>query len=314
MESRRRRCLTGLSSALGYHLSFSAKGLSMIRSMTAFAGSERTTPWGTLGCELRSVNHRFLELGVRLPEELRALEPQLRERVAARISRGKLDLVVRLRAPEDGAALAINEPMLERLAELARRLDAKFPDLRVEFTELLQLPGVLQAPAADPAALQAQALDVLDEVVDGFVAAREREGAKLAVAISERVDAIERIAGEVRTLIPAIREGQRAKLAARLADLPHPVDAGRAEQELVLWLQKLDVDEELDRLGSHIAEIRRVLRQAEPVGRRLDFLLQEFNREANTLGSKSVDSRTSNAAVELKVLIDQIREQVQNIE
>ncbi|HBP01835.1 MAG TPA: hypothetical protein DD677_01220, partial [Stenotrophomonas sp.] len=148
----------------------------------------------------------------------------------------------------------------------------------------------------------------------GFVEAREREGGKLSAAISERVDGIERIATEVRTLIPAIRDGQRAKLAARLADLPHPVDPGRAEQELVLWLQKLDVDEELDRLGSHIVEIRRVLKQREPVGRRLDFLLQEFNREANTLGSKSVDSRTSNAAVELKVLIDQIREQVQNIE
>ncbi|MFT4246540.1 MAG: YicC/YloC family endoribonuclease [Pseudomonas sp.] len=286
----------------------------MIRSMTAFAGGERITPWGTLGCELRSVNHRFLEVGVRLPDELRALEPQLRERVAARTSRGKLDLVLRLRAPEDGAALSVNEAVLERLAALSQRLDGKFPGLRVEFTELLQLPGVLQAQAADPAALQAQALALLDEVIDGFVAAREREGDKLAAAIIERVDAVERIAGEVKVLIPAIREGQRAKLAARLADLPHPVDPGRAEQELVLWLQKLDVDEELDRLGSHIAEIRRVLRQAEPVGRRLDFLLQEFNREANTLGSKSVDSRTSAAAVELKVLIDQIREQVQNLE
>ena len=286
----------------------------MIRSMTAFAGSERTTPWGTLGCELRSVNHRFLELGVRLPEELRALEPQLRERVAARVSRGKLDLVLRLRAPEDAGVLSVNEPMLEHLAALSQRLDAKFPGLRVEFTDLLQLPGVLQAQAADPAALQAQALALLDDVVDGFVAAREREGTKLAQAITERVNAVERIAGEVTALIPAIREGQRVKLAARLADLPHPVDPGRAEQELVLWLQKLDVDEELDRLGSHIVEIRRVLRQAEPVGRRLDFLLQEFNREANTLGSKSVDSRTSAAAVELKVLIDQIREQVQNLE
>jgi len=172
----------------------------------------------------------------------------------------------------------------------------------------------MQGEATDATALQAEALLLLDQVLDGFLAAREREGDKLATAISERVDGIERIAGDVRTLIPAIREGQRAKLAARLADLPHPVDPGRAEQELVMWLQKLDVDEELDRLGSHIVEIRRTLKQREPVGRRLDFLLQEFNREANTLGSKSVDSRTSNAAVELKVLIDQIREQVQNIE
>ncbi|MBV6854463.1 YicC family protein [Xanthomonas campestris pv. mirabilis] len=286
----------------------------MIRSMTAFAGSERITPWGTLGCELRSVNHRFLEVGVRLPEELRALEPLLRERVAAKNSRGKLDLTLRLRAPDNAQTLAVNESLLQQLGALATRLDGLFPKLQVGFTDLLQLPGVLQVQDVDAPALQAQALALLEEVVASFVIAREREGAKLAEAISERVDAIERISAEVRVLIPAIREGQRAKLAARLADLPHPVDPGRAEQELVLWLQKLDVDEELDRLSSHIAEIRRVLRQREPVGRRLDFLLQEFNREANTLGSKSVDSRTSNAAVDLKVLIDQIREQVQNIE
>ncbi|PPU93346.1 YicC/YloC family endoribonuclease [Xanthomonas albilineans] len=286
----------------------------MIRSMTAFAGAERITPWGTLGCELRSVNHRFLEVGVRLPEELRALEPQLRERVAARISRGKLDLMLRLRAPDTAQTLAVNDTLVEQLGILAQRLGVRFPQLRVQFVDLLQLPGVLQGHVVDPALLQAQALELLDEVLAEFVAAREREGGKLAAAIVERVDAVERIAGEVRTLIPVIRDGQRAKLAARLADLSHPVDPGRVEQELVLWLQKLDVDEELDRLGSHIKELRRVLCQPEPAGRRLDFLLQEFNREANTLGSKSVDSRTSNAAVELKVLIDQIREQVQNLE
>jgi uncharacterized protein (TIGR00255 family) len=282
--------------------------------MTAFASGERATPWGLLGCELRSVNHRFLEMGVRLPEELRALEPQLRERLAARVSRGKLDLMLRLRAPDAAQMLAVNEPLVEQLAVLAQRLGARFPQLQVQFADLLQLPGVLQGQAVDPAALQAQALELLDEVLAEFVAAREREGGKLAAAIVERVDAVERVAAEVKQLIPAIREGQRTKLAARLADLPHPVDPGRAEQELVLWLQKLDVDEELDRLDSHIKEIRRVLRQPEPAGRRLDFLMQEFNREANTLGSKSVDSRTSNAAVELKVLIDQIREQVQNLE
>ena len=286
----------------------------MIRSMTAYAGGERTTPWGTLSCELRSVNHRFLELGLRLPEELRAIEPTLREKVTVRLSRGKLDAVLRLRAPEVASSLSVNEVLVDQLGELAQRLQARFPQMRVGFTELLQYPGVLQGEAVEPAALQAEALALMDEVLDQFVAAREREGAQLAAAIAERVDGVERIAAEVRTLIPAIREGQRAKLAARLADLPHPVDPGRAEAELVMWLQKLDVDEELDRLGSHVSEIRRVLRQREPVGRRLDFQLQEFNREANTLGSKSVDSRTSNAAVELKVLIDQIREQVQNIE
>jgi uncharacterized protein (TIGR00255 family) len=286
----------------------------MIRSMTAFASGERNTEWGTLGCELRAVNHRFLEIGTRLPEELRALEPQLRERVATRVSRGKLDLSLRLRAPDGGDALQLNPRMVGQLSELALDMQARFPALRVEFTELLQFPGVLQAKTADPAGLQAEALSLLDEVLEEFVVAREREGGKLAAGIAERVDAIARIAAEVRTLMPVIRTGQRLKLEARLADLPQPPDLGRLEQELVMWLQKLDVDEELDRLDSHVTELRRVLVQKEPVGRRLDFLLQEFNREANTLGSKSVDARTSAAAVELKVLIDQVREQIQNIE
>ena len=286
----------------------------MIRSMTAFASGERSTEWGTLGCELRAVNHRFLEIGTRLPEELRALEPQLRERVGTRISRGKLDLSLRLRPPEGGDALQLNPHMVGQLSELALDMQARFPALRVEFTELLQFPGVLQAKTADPAGLQAEALSLLDEVLEEFVIAREREGGKLATGIGERVDAIARIAAEVRTLMPVIRTGQRLKLESRLADLPQPPDLGRLEQELVMWLQKLDVDEELDRLDSHVTELRRVLVQKEPVGRRLDFLLQEFNREANTLGSKSVDARTSAAAVELKVLIDQVREQIQNIE
>ena len=285
-----------------------------IRSMTAYASGERNTPWGTLGCELRAVNHRFLELGARLPDELRALEPALRERVSTRVSRGKLDLTLRLRPSEGAVSLQMDEALVDRLGELAGGLRSRFPELRVGLVELLQFPGVLQSQAGDPAELQAQALALLDVVLADFVAAREREGGKLVTAILERVDGIERIAGEVRGLVPLIREGQRAKLQARLAELAQGADPARVEQELVLSLQKLDVDEELDRLSSHIDEIRRVFRQKEPVGRRLDFLLQEFNREANTLGSKSVDARTSNAAVELKVLIDQIREQVQNIE
>jgi len=286
----------------------------MIRSMTAFAAGERSTEWGTLGCEMRAVNHRFLELGVRLPDELRLLEPALRERVSARVSRGKVDLTLRLRAGEGGGTLQVNDALLQQLGDLAQGLDARFPALRTQFTELLQFPGVLQSKAGDPAALHAQALALLDEVLDEFAAARAREGGKLVAAILERVDGIAAQAAQVRELIPMIRAGQRAKLDARIADLAQPADPGRVEQELVMWLQKLDVDEELDRLDSHVVEIRRIFTQDQPVGRRLDFLLQEFNREANTLGSKSVDARTSNIAVELKVLIDQIREQVQNIE
>ena len=285
-----------------------------IRSMTAFASGERSTDWGTLGCELRAVNHRFLEVGVRLPDELRASEPALRERIAARLSRGKVDLAMRLRTNASGDALQVDDAVVERLGDLARRVDGRFPGMRVDFAQLLQLPGVLQSRAVDPEALQVAALALLDAVLDDFVAAREREGTKLATAISERAAAIAGIAGEVRALVPQIRAGQRQKLETRLAELGSALEPGRLEQELVIWLQKLDVDEELDRLDSHLGELRRVLAQREPVGRRLDFLLQEFNREANTLGSKSVDARTTNAAVELKVLIDQVREQVQNIE
>jgi uncharacterized protein (TIGR00255 family) len=286
-----------------------------IRSMTAFASGERNLETGgALGCELRAVNHRFLEVGMRLPDELRAAEPALRERIASRLSRGKLDLAMRLRTATGGDALQVDDAVVERLGDLARRVDGRFPGLRVDFAQLLQLPGVLQSHAIDADALQAAALSLLDEVLDDFVAAREREGAKLAAVISERADAIAGIAAEVRALVPRIRAGQRQKLETRLAELGSALDPGRLEQELVIWLQKLDVDEELDRLDSHLDELRRVLKQKEPVGRRLDFLLQEFNREANTLGSKSVDVRTTNAAVELKVLIDQIREQIQNIE
>jgi len=286
----------------------------MIRSMTAYASGERATPWGTLACELRAVNHRFLEIGLRAPDELRALEPRLRERISAKVSRGKLDLSLRLRPAEGAASLHVDETLLGQLSTLAQDAAARFPGLRTQFVDLLQFPGVLRSAAPEPEALQAEVMALLDEVVDGFIEAREREGGKLVAAMLERVDGIEARAGEARGLVPLIRAGQRAKLEARLADLAQPADPGRVEQELVLSLQKLDIDEELDRLGSHVAEIRRVLGQPEPAGRRLDFLLQEFNREANTLGSKSVDARTTNIAVELKVLIDQVREQVQNIE
>ncbi|MGY0613267.1 MULTISPECIES: YicC/YloC family endoribonuclease [unclassified Luteimonas] len=286
----------------------------MIRSMTAYASGERTTPWGTLACELRAVNHRFLEIGMRAPDELRALEPQLRERISARVARGKLDLSLRLRPAEGAASLHVDDALLGQLSAIAQDAGARFPGLRTQFVDLLQFPGVLRSAAPEPEALQAELLALLDQVLGEFIAAREREGGKLVANMLERVDGIEARAAEVRTLVPLIRAGQRTKLEARLADLAQAADPGRVEQELVLALQKLDVDEELDRLDSHVAEIRRVLGQPEPAGRRLDFLLQEFNREANTLGSKSVDARTTNIAVELKVLIDQVREQVQNIE
>ena len=285
----------------------------MTRSMTAYASADRAGPAGALTCELCTVNHRYLEVSLRLPEDLRALESALRERVAARLGRGKVDLVLR-HAEATGAALEIDTALVERLSTLAHDLDARFPQLHVEFTELLRHPGVLRQAAADPEAQRAAALAVLDEALAALSAGREREGAKLAAALRERLDAIERIVAAVRGWLPEIHTALRARLEARLAELRQPADAGRLEQELVLQVTRIDVDEELDRLATHVAETRRVLGLAEPVGRRLDFLMQEFNREANTLGSKSVDARTTNAAVELKVLIEQMREQVQNIE
>jgi uncharacterized protein (TIGR00255 family) len=286
----------------------------MIRSMTAYASAETTGPAGTLSCELRTVNHRYLELSPRLPDDLRGFEPQLRERVAAKLSRGKLDLTVRRTGDGRGDSLQVNGALLGRLSELNLDMAALFPGLQVQFTELLRFPGVMQQAEVDPEAQQAALFDVLDRALDALTATREREGEKLGAVLHDRLDGIERVVADVRGWVPEIRAALRSRLEARLADLRQPVEPGRLEQELVLQITRADVDEELDRLSTHIAETRRVLRLAEPVGRRLDFLMQEFNREANTLGSKSVDARSTNAAVELKVLIEQMREQVQNIE
>ena len=285
----------------------------MIRSMTAYASAEVATPTGTLTCELRAVNHRYLELSPRLPDELRSYESALRERIASRLSRGKVDVIVR-RGESRGESLQVDSSMVGRLSELALDMEARFPRMTTEFTELLRFPGVLQHAETDQEAQQALLVDVLDRALDALTATREREGAKLGDMLRERLDTIERIVADVRGWMPQIRVALRARLESRLADLKQPVDPGRLEQELVLQVTRSDVDEELDRLSTHIAETRRVLGLKEPVGRRLDFLMQEFNREANTLGSKSVDARTTNAAVELKVLIEQMREQVQNIE
>jgi uncharacterized protein (TIGR00255 family) len=286
----------------------------MIRSMTAYASAETTGPAGTLSCELRTVNHRYLELSPRLPDDLRSFESLLRERIATKLSRGKLDITVRRTSDSRSESLQVNNALLSRLSELNLDMVALFPGLRAEFTELLRFPGVLQQNAIDPDSQQAALFDVLDRALDALTATREREGEKLAEILRDKLDSIERVVNDVRGWMPQIRIALRARLEGRLADLKQPVEPGRLEQELVLQITRTDVDEELDRLSTHIGETRRVLGLQEPVGRRLDFLMQEFNREANTLGSKSVDARSTNAAVELKVLIEQMREQVQNIE
>ena len=283
--------------------------------MTAFASAESDIGSGTLSIEIRSVNHRYLELGLRLPEELRSLEPQIRERVAAKVSRGKVDLGIRYKqAPTAASAIALDDALVGRLAETAQSLAAKFPQLNVDFVALLGWPGVMLERENDQDSLRTAALRVVDEALAQMVATREREGARLGGFLGERLEAIGKIVLDVRGHLPEVRAALRARFDQRLAELKQPLEPGRVEQEVVLQLQRIDVDEELDRLTAHVAEARHTLGMKEAVGRRLDFLMQEFNREANTLGSKAADPRTTKAAVELKVLIEQMREQVQNLE
>ncbi len=288
----------------------------MIRSMTAYASAESDSPLGRLTLELRTVNHRYLEVSLRLPEELRAFEGALRERIAQRLARGKVDVALRLRSGSGSGAraLRLNEAYLRQLADSALHLSGRFPELSVEFTELLRLPGVVEQVEPDQQELGSALLALADRALTELGVAREREGAHLGEVMGERLQGIAAQVAAVRAAMPGIRAAQRGKLDALLAEVRDAADPARIEKELVAQLLRLDVDEELDRLDAHVAEAQRVLALSEPVGRRLDFLLQEFNREANTLGSKSVDPRSTQAAVELKVLIEQIREQVQNIE
>jgi len=290
----------------------------MIRSMTAFASADADTHWGALSFELRSVNHRYLELNPRLPDELRAIEPALRERVAAKLTRGKVDVNLRFRASDAAASeIRLNEAVLDRLEAATLRLAERFPHLNTEVTRLLDWPGVIQREEVDQEGLRHATLDLLERALADLVATRQREGERLGGFLRERLDGIVKVVADVRGWLPEIRKALRARLETKLAEIASDtskLDSGRIEQELVLQLSRIDVDEELDRLTAHIAEARRILGSPEPAGRRLDFLMQEFNREANTLGSKSVDQRTTQAAIDLKVLIEQMREQVQNVE
>ena len=287
----------------------------MVHSMTAFARQEHAADWGSLQLELRSVNQRYLEPHFRLPESLRDLEPVFREALRSRLARGKVEVSLRFEAAGAAEGLSVNAT---RLAHLARVLgevrqavaDATPPDALA----LLDYPGVLESRGPDPESVKAAALALFRAALDDLVAGRAREGEKLAELIRERLVAIEALVAEVRSLLPQIRERQRSLLLERLEAVKSELDPQRLEAELTLLAQKADVDEELDRLATHVAEVERQLKQKGPVGRRLDFLMQELNREANTLSSKSVVASTTRCAVELKVLIEQMREQIQNIE
>lgn len=288
----------------------------MIRSMTAFARKENQGDWGALQLELRSVNHRYLEVSPRLPEELRVLETRLRERIAKKLGRGKVDCNVRYQAPQSGAeGMQVNLELVKQIAHASREVDnIIYNPAPVNSLEVLRWPGVLESAGVDEEQLQGALMELLEQALDEMIDNREREGEKLEAIILQRCDTIEEVVAQVRKRLPEVLANLRQRLEDRLAELKQELDPARLEQEMVMSMQRLDVDEEMDRLATHVAEVRRVLKNKEPVGRRLDFLMQELNREANTLGSKSADSETTKASVELKVLIEQMREQIQNIE
>jgi uncharacterized protein (TIGR00255 family) len=289
----------------------------MIRSMTGFARRERQGPWGTLACEIRSVNHRYLELSLRLPDDLRGLEGDARQAVSAALRRGKVDVGIYLRGqPAQAGTLEINRTLVEQLARTARDVaavaDSSLAD--VSPLDLLRWPGVIREPERDLQPVQAAALEVLQETVRELNDSRAREGARLREMLLGRCLSLQQTVAQLRQRLPDIAARIRERVGERVAQLGGSVDPARLEQELVLLAYKMDFAEELDRLGSHVAETLQILDAKEPAGRRLDFLMQEFNREANTLSSKSQDADTTRAAVDMKVLIEQMREQIQNVE
>lgn len=291
----------------------------MLHSMTGFARQSAETPLGMLTWELRAVNHRYLDIQFRLPDELRPREPDFRQQVSARLSRGKVECGLHFRRAADTAAeLEINAAMVELLGRRAGEIAQQLPDPGpLNPIDVLRWPGVVQQSELDAEPLFAEASGLLERTLDAMTAMRSSEGARIAAMIESRINEIAAISASVRKRMPAVLEAARGKQRERIERLDVEADPARLEVELALIAQKLDVDEELDRLDSHVTEVRDAIEAGGsngPIGRRLDFLMQELNREANTLGSKSGDTETTRAAVDLKVLIEQMREQIQNVE
>ena len=287
----------------------------MIHSMTSFARVEQSSTQASLIWELKSVNHRYLEVTPRLPDALRSLEGPLRERCRTHLGRGKVELTLRYQLKGGDSSLTLNEALIEQLAAAARRVgDLIHHPAPVDIASILAFPGVLQGREHSSDGLEPEALTLLDQGLDALNQARAREGSALADLLHERLDSIAQLLPGVRAALPGILEAHRQRLQQRLQEVAASMDPQRLEQELVILAQKMDVAEELDRLATHVEEVRRTLKKGGACGRRLDFLMQELNREANTLGAKSIAAETTQAAVELKVLIEQMREQVQNIE
>lgn len=288
----------------------------MIKSMTAFARCQTTEAFGTLTWELRSVNHRYLDIHLRLPDELRGMEGRYREILNTNLERGKLECCLRFKAEASvSGGIEVNADFAKSVVHACEQVNAMLHQSSgMNVVDILKWPGVVKEAALDmkPVADASEAL--LQQALAEMVSNREREGERLKDLIMQRCETIDNIIAQVREQMPEIRENHRKKLVTRLEELMAEPDMERLEQELVYLVQKMDVDEELDRLDAHVKELNDVLERGAAVGRRLDFLMQELNREANTLGSKSADIRMTQASVELKVLIEQMREQIQNIE
>jgi len=288
----------------------------MIASMTGFAASALETPQGSLAVEVKTVNHRYLEFQTRMPEELRPLEPAMREAVAARLTRGKVDCRITF-TPIATAARAMlpDTAALTALHAASRQVLAEFPDARaLSVSEILHWPGVLADESLSPDRAKDTVLGLVDKAVKELNQSRAREGAKLEGVLRDRLDSMSALVEDARPLLPGAVKAFQDKLAAKIAEAGASPSDERVHQEIVLYAARIDVDEEIQRLNTHIAEFRRVLDKGGACGKRLDFLCQELNREANTLGSKSVANEMTRISVELKVLIEQMREQVQNIE
>lgn len=287
----------------------------MTHSMTAFARQELNTSYGTLSWEIRSVNHRYMEPQLRLPDHLRALESPVRDLLRKELSRGKIECTLKLAESRDNNHSAIDQERATQLITLAEQLAGMIQQpAAIDPLQVLQLPGVITTPEIDPETLQVDVLQLFSDTLSLLKEHRAREGNELARLIEERLDAIEQETRTLAAAIPDMLEQQRQKILTRCQEIAVEIDPQRLEQELVLLAQRSDVAEELDRLHTHVREVRHALNSNGAVGRRLDFLMQELNREANTLGSKAIDSRTTQASVNIKVLIEQMREQIQNIE
>ncbi|MCH1931460.1 YicC family protein [Shewanella sp. A25] len=287
----------------------------MIQSMTAYARIEHKAQWGTASWEIRSVNQRYLETYLRLPEQFRSFEPVLRDRLRKRLSRGKVEVNLRYElADNSNSELKLNQNLAKQLLDAASWLKQEAGQGEVNLTDILRWPGVLASSEQDMDAIGAELMTAFDAAVDQFIEARGREGAAIKDMLQSRLDGVGEQIAIVREHMPKVMEYQREKLTSRLAEIQGELDPARIEQEMVLLAQKQDVAEEMDRLEAHVTEARRILKKGGSEGRRLDFMMQEFNRESNTLASKSISTEITAAAVELKVLIEQMREQIQNVE